>query len=277
MTTLPRAQQPPSEHLGPYVLVALLGHAGVIVGLVALERLIAMFGPPEPDFTADDVIEVIAVNMPAATFSPIPQNATKATPSTAPEAQPVPSAAEPPPPVQSDLAFRTDKAEVPSNTPPNPKAPTAPAADAKADTTKMKALMDDLNSMDDLLDELADDGSRNRASAGPEVDPANATGRVYVGGISDPELKRYIDTVSKLISEHHSPLPALVGQGLVTVVRVKVGDDGTLLEQKLEKSCGNPSFDRSAVAAVADTRRVPALPSKYHDGHGITFLVKVGD
>jgi TonB family protein len=85
-----------------------------------------------------------------------------------------------------------------------------------------------------------------------------------VGAASgDPEVARYIATLSELFMSHFRPLPMLKGQGLVSKVLVKVDGAGKVTRREVETSSGNPSWDRAALTAVDQVDTVPLPPEKY--------------
>lgn len=240
------------EPLGPWMLAALLGHVGAVAGMVVLQLLSFLWWVPnEPLFDPDDVIEVAMVALPKS--QALPTRATRQAAPKAPESEQV-QPPEPPPPRQSDLAVHQDV--------PDPKAPAVP----DNSTRKLDELREQLR-MEKLLDDLedADVGAVDRDASSPDgVEGAKPTS-VVGASTGDPETARYIAQLSELFMSHFRPLPMLKGQGLIVTVLVKVDQQGRITEHRVEKSSGNPSWDRAAIAAIEEVGTVPRPPEKYRD------------
>ena len=75
----------------------------------------------------------------------------------------------------------------------------------------------------------------------------------------------YATAISEAIRKNWSTPTGLVTDGelarLTTVIKVRVGEDGTILENKLYKSSGNSFYDDACVTAVQATRKVPPPPA----------------
>jgi TonB family protein len=74
----------------------------------------------------------------------------------------------------------------------------------------------------------------------------------------------YATAISEAIRKNWSTPTGLVTEGelarLTTIIKVRVGEDGTILENRLYKSSGNSFYDDSCVTAVQATRKVPPPP-----------------
>lgn len=236
--------------LGPWFAAAAAGHVGAVLGLWVLQGLTAWWAPDDPFLTPEEVIEVSMVEMPKSTAMP-----TRATRQAAPQAQPQPpepvKSNEPPPPRQSDLVVQQPTPEP---------VPVAPPDHSR----KLDALREELR-MDQLLDDLddADPGAVDRDATSPDGTEGAKPTKVVGSQSGDPEAARYIAELSKLFLSHFRPLPMLKGQGLRVTVLVKVDAQGKILEHRVEKSSGNPSWDRAALAAVEEVGTVPRPPEKY--------------
>jgi protein TonB len=266
------ALTPSGESIAPYVLVAVLGHAGLLCGLVLIEALYALIAPAPPLVDMTKVIEITGISMPAKEFAEVPRNATRTAappPPTAELAPPAPSPEAPlppPPPVQSELAFQKPTAPTalePTKAPPAPQA--AKTQPEPVDrSAERDAAMRDLK-MASLLDDLGDPGTENRTSQGPNVD-SRASGRTTFGsGAYDPDLSPYAEQIRRILKDHFAPLPVLKGKGLSVTLSVKIDDTGRVLGSSVKKSSGNPSFDQSAIAATTDAT-LPRPPQKLQDG-----------
>ncbi len=62
---------------------------------------------------------------------------------------------------------------------------------------------------------------------------------------------------------------AIVQKDIETIVGIKILRDGTVIVQKIEKSSGNPRFDRSAIKALAKASPLP--PPPYEIEIGVRF------
>jgi len=78
----------------------------------------------------------------------------------------------------------------------------------------------------------------------------------------------YIDKVSEEIWREWA-FPDIGEKDLEAVIAVKIGRDGTLNVQKMEKSSGNRLFDRSALQTIA--KASPVSPPPYEMEIGIKF------
>jgi len=133
----------------------------------------------------------------------------------------------------------------------------------------------------DLSKQVQDVLNRRRAmfqNADPVVegDPngdRNSTSSTATEG--DP----YATAIYNAIRENWS-VPTGLSLGAVlnlpeAAIRVRIAEDGTLLEPKLQRSSGNNLFDDSCMQAVQATRRVPPPPpsqrAKYRHGLVLAF------
>jgi TonB family protein len=81
------------------------------------------------------------------------------------------------------------------------------------------------------------------------------------------------DYYSKIMNEIHEQWgwhgEAIVQKDIETIVGIKILRDGTVIVQKIEKSSGNPRFDRSAIKALAKASPLP--PPPYEIEIGVRF------
>jgi len=81
------------------------------------------------------------------------------------------------------------------------------------------------------------------------------------------------DYYSKIMNEIHDQWgwhgEAIVQKDIETIVGIKILRDGTVIVQKIEKSSGNPRFDRSAIKALAKASPLP--PPPYEIEIGVRF------
>jgi TonB family protein len=99
-----------------------------------------------------------------------------------------------------------------------------------------------------------------------------ASGSVTVAGEADP----YATAIYHAIKAHWSvPANKKLASNLEAVVRVRIGEDGTLVGPELRKSSGDPAFDEACLAAVTATAKVPPPPTaeraRWRRGMMLTF------
>lgn len=254
-TQPPSVLAPGSERLVPWFIPAALGHAGLVVLLLAIQGLDLADRAPLID--PQDAIEVAMVSLPKSPTN-VPERASVAPKPPAPQVEeappppvePPPKVETPPPPKVSDLAHQTEEAE-----------PTPPPVDDK----RLDDLMNDLE-REMLLDDMdAAPGKRDRSASSPDGSadaPATAS---TAGTMSDPEYARYVRQVQALFQEHFRPLPTLKGQGLSSTVRVEVDTGGRITARAVSKGSGNPAWDRAALAATEAVASIPLPPERFRD------------
>lgn len=269
------ALQDSGESIAPYVLVALLAHAGMLCCLVLVEALYALFTPEFKPIDPDTFIEITAVSMPAQRLAPTIENATRAAPpppAATPEPTPVAPAFEPPPPpVQSNLAFQQPK---PAVTPvPTAQKPAPAAVDHSAE--RARALSD--LKMAGLLDELAEDGPTNRTSGGPNVDPRVTSRTPFGSGAYNPELSPYVEQIRRILKDRFNPLPVFQGKGYKVKLKVLIDDSGRVLDAQVKSSSGNASYDAAAKAAATSSGSLPRPPETLQDGQPQWFDADFSD
>lgn len=251
----------PPDRLAPFVVIAAVGHVGVAVVLMVVTTVWA--SDPAPLIRPEDAMEVSIVSLPKSP-SALPERAQR---QAAPQA-PVPPTPEPAPEAparQSDLA-------VPSPEPqPVPKA-------VPPDSKRKLAELNKQLEMDRLLAELdADDGPVDRDASSPDGTVGAPATSLDGAAASDPVYAAYIAKVSKLFLEGFRPLPALKGTGLKTTVLVSVDVQGRVTARDIERSSGNPAWDRAALAAAELVTTLPLPPEKYRDGRADEYRIHFED
>ena len=83
--------------------------------------------------------------------------------------------------------------------------------------------------------------------------------------IDDPQLVRWLEQVKQRINKNWSILPNTTEFDKVTVIGVKMAQDGSLLVASVESSSGDELFDRSAMRAVHQASPYPPMPPKAAD------------
>lgn len=97
------------------------------------------------------------------------------------------------------------------------------------------------------------------ASQGKPETEARPGGGGTTGTGVDPELVRWMRQVRGKINAHW----AVIGQGTtrrVTVIGVKISDDGGLVDTTVDETSGDTAFDRSALRAVHQAAPFPRVP-----------------
>ncbi len=245
-----------SERLGPFLGLALVGH---VVGAAVLITL-QIWGSHAAPRLMVDPSTVLTVEL----LSVSPKGAVSRA-QRAPKAAAAPlSTAEAPPPV------RTSDLTIPSDVPdPGAKVPTE-------DKQRLDALMKELQ-LERLMDDLgAPEGAVDRDAASPDG-VEGVTNSMSGSNTGDPEYARYIASVSKLFVAQFRPLPALLGQGLVTVVLVEVDTQGRVQSSNVSKESGNPSWDRAALQAATDVPAIPLPPERFRDSKPDRYLIRFED
>lgn len=243
------------ESTGLYIGLSGLVHGGVVIALIVV-------GMMEPEGPLVDPNEVMMVTM-AMPKSPdaMPHRAERApSPAAAPAPEPTPA---PEPPDPSELAFKDKKA------PPKKEQPKGPTP---ADLAKQRS------KLFDLLDDPPPDapiGTENRSASSPDgVEGAAGTGGSVLG---DPEYAAYISRVRAVFLPEFRPLPALKGQGLVTRVFVRTDAGGRIVDARISKSSGNPSWDQAALTAVRSVPTVPLPPERFRDRLSAGYTLEFSD
>lgn len=226
--------------------VALLAHGVAFAVLLFFQS----FGgaPAEPLFKPDDVM-VVSMSGPPKSDARMVQRAERAPDAVRGAARPN---LEPPPPNQSDMAFKT---------------PDAPDTKGQADADlQRQKLLDDLKRQQLLKDLSAPIGTTNREASDPN---GSGDGSTASAGISDPETARWIKKVQDKVAPNWHPLVATcqANPKLSVILRVPMGPDGSVVgDLAVEQSSGNASLDQSALRAVQQTPNLPPPPAKYAGG-----------
>lgn len=226
--------------------VALVAH-GVAFAVLMLFQ---MFGgaPKEPLFKQEDVM-MVSMSGPPKSDSRMVQRAERAPDAVRGAAKPN---LEPPPPNQSDMAFKT---------------PDAPDTKGQVDADlQRQKLLDDMKRQQLLKDLSAPIGTTNRAASDPN---GSGDGSTASAGISDPETARWIKKMQEKVSPNWHPLISTcqANSRLSVIIRVPMAPTGVVNgDLEVEQSSGNASLDQSALRAVQQTSNFPPPPSKYADG-----------
>lgn len=103
--------------------------------------------------------------------------------------------------------------------------------------------------------------AKNRLEAKkPESAPARAGGPA-----TDEESARWFEEVKRLVNSRWSVFGDNLALELVTVIGVKLADDGRLIDASIRKSSGDEIFDSSAMRAVHGAAPFPSIPSQVRE------------
>jgi TonB family protein len=152
----------------------------------------------------------------------------------------------------------------------DPNTPTPPPKEAPKPEDK------DVNK--DLRNALKRAQALARAAAEEEAE-GSATGSAQGTATQAQQGDEYATLVHNAIKNHWTAPAGLLNDAqlasLVADVRVRIADDGTLENPRLQKGSGNDLFDDSCVQAVKATGKVPPPPAavraKFQRGLLITF------
>ncbi|MGD0230069.1 MAG: cell envelope integrity protein TolA [Syntrophorhabdales bacterium] len=108
----------------------------------------------------------------------------------------------------------------------------------------------------------AGEGGKGQGTGGglPVAGPGRA------GSASDPALQRYMAEVWERIQDawHTTPGHSFKAS-LETVVSIKIGRDGRILDMDIEHQSGSRVFDEAVLRTLRSIRELPALPSSLNE------------
>jgi TonB family protein len=228
-------------------MAALVGHVGVALMLSLLMLLAGLRRGPILD--PNDIMEVSMVVLPK-TESRMPERATRAP---VPRGEDTPTAPQPKPPVESDLAVVQ---------------PDAPKAEGSPDHSDRRTeLMKELRRKQLLADAAADIGAVDREASDPDSTTDQAVNTGGSGAAADPELALWVQKVREKFMANFHPLPTIVSANpnIEATVAVRIDEAGNVLSRSMHKPSGNPSYDAAAERAADAVTQVPPPPEKYRD------------
>ena len=226
---------------------------GASIGVHALGLMLIWLGQScsthSPMFDPKDVMAVQAVALPKANKR-MPDRATR-TPDP-PKGDAVSATAPPPPKTASDMALRKKTAKKKKGAPDR--------------STDRAELLNKLKREALLKDASAALGRTNRVQTDKDgVDPDEAVVGPPGAGRMDPELARYVASCRRRILPNWNPLPAILAANpdYSVMVSVEVDANGNMGTPTVVRSSSDPSFDRSAISAIARTGSLPPPPPRY--------------
>ncbi|MBI4961720.1 MAG: cell envelope integrity protein TolA [Desulfomonile tiedjei] len=140
---------------------------------------------------------------------------------------------------------------------PEPKKPDATASNKKEDPQKY--LENRLTALRDKLKDRKTAASPSPAVANDGQNPGRS-GSNDGGNAAEENLRRWLEEVRNRINSRWSVFGDLRQVRRLTEVRVKVDDDGHLMDASVAASSGSQVFDQSALRAVFQADPFPAIP-----------------
>ncbi len=106
----------------------------------------------------------------------------------------------------------------------------------------------------------------NKKSESPSSNDGAGREETSEGGVlSDKELLRWLDVVKSRINSNWSVFANNRTIARITVIGVRLGDDGRLKDVAIDESSGDEAFDRSAIRAVLQAAPLPPLTPETRD------------
>jgi len=104
------------------------------------------------------------------------------------------------------------------------------------------------------------------SSQGLEDSPTQGRSAPGQGGTgADPGLVRWLESVRSRINNHWSLLGDSRDPTKITVIGIRIGDDGSLTDASVEKTSGDAIFDGSAMRAVVQAAPFPPVPASVRE------------
>ncbi|MFH0821660.1 MAG: cell envelope integrity protein TolA [Pseudomonadota bacterium] len=134
-----------------------------------------------------------------------------------------------------------------------------------------KAPKDPKAALNDRLAELRDQVSKKKAKAS-DANAAGASGKTGTSaaagalgngsGHVDEEMMKWFAQVRSSINEHWSVFGENVAKDRTTLIGINLAADGGLLDAAVDKTSGDPVFDRSAMRAIYQAAPFPPVPEQ---------------
>ncbi len=106
---------------------------------------------------------------------------------------------------------------------------------------------------------------RKKSDASESPDRGGAASNLTTGqhgAAVDRELLRWLGLVRGRINQHWSIATSTGEAGSETIIRVRIGEDGSLLAASVNRSSGDIGLDRSAMRAVYQAAPYPRMPAE---------------
>lgn len=124
---------------------------------------------------------------------------------------------------------------------------------------------DDATFLENRIAALRKEVESNKKQESSEKGPdSRASGQGGLRGSEqiDEDLLRWFELVKQKVNAHWSIIEENVVSGKVTIVGLKIGDNGSLVDANLNSSSGDGVFDRSALRAVHQSAPFPPIPAQ---------------
>ncbi len=125
------------------------------------------------------------------------------------------------------------------------------------------------------VDNKKTDAAPARTSQGPGSQTVGRPEGKQGGSSVDEKSARWLDEVRIRINAHWSILADDPQLDRVTIIGVRIADDGRLVDASVDESCGEEVFDRSAMRAVFQAAPFPPIPfelkEKISQAGGLAF------
>jgi colicin import membrane protein len=150
-----------------------------------------------------------------------------------------------------------------------PKAPVeAPRPENPEISKDLRRALDRAHKLEQLIPSEPEEGQLTGSASGTATEAS--AGDAYATAIFDAIRKNWT-TPTGLVTDGELAR-------ITTTIKIRVGDDGTIIESKLLKSSGNTFYDDSCIAAIQATRKVPPPPANVRRlaarGYGLEFAGK---
>ena len=150
-----------------------------------------------------------------------------------------------------------------------PKAPVeAPRPDNPTISKDLRRALNRARQMEQLIPTEPEEGQLTGSASGTATEAS--AGDAYATAIYEA-IRQHWTTPTGLVSEAQLA-------HLVAAIKIRVADDGTILENKVIRSSGNNFFDDSCVTAIQATRKVPPPPANMRrlaaKGYALEFAGK---
>jgi outer membrane biosynthesis protein TonB len=249
--------EPEKQSLIPGIGCSIFMHGGVLTSALLFSVITARCGPQRPIIDLNKTMEVSMMSLPKSQLN-VPDRAQRAP---VPKGSDAPKTDNTPPPVESDLAFKTEDA--------------VEDAGVEQAREQMMAELERQRLLDDLM---APTGATDRDATDPNSTTdatINASGAAMRG---DPEFAAYIAKIQRLFMQVFKPLGAVTSGNPDLVCSIYIVVDtgtGRIDSWEVLKTSGVASYDAAAERAVAQVGTIPLPPEKFlslvGEGYAVNF------
>ncbi len=140
---------------------------------------------------------------------------------------------------------------------PKKEVPKAKTADAKTEKAKPAKPESPQSFLEKRMAAIRKDLENKKRDGSPGAGNRGATSG---SGKTDEELAHWLEQVRSAINAHWALFGQERRQEKVTVIGARIADDGKLTAAAVDRSSGDPVFDRSAMRAVYQAAPFPSVP-----------------